>query len=203
MNRILINDKEIFPSKVVCIGRNYTEHIAELNNETPEEPVFFFKPNSSISDELIFPKGANSCHYEAEISFLIEENKISAVAFGLDLTLRDVQSKLKTKGLPWERAKCFDNSAVFSEFVYFDDLDSLEVELLINGKLKQKGGIELMIHKPYEIINNLLEFSSFEDGDILMTGTPKGVGEFKKDDIFIGKILCNEKVILEKRFKVL
>ncbi len=91
----------------------------------------------------------------------------------------------------------------FSEFVYFDDLDSLEVELLINGKLKQKGGIELMIHKPYEIINNLLEFSSFEDGDILMTGTPKGVGEFKKDDIFIGKILCNEKVILEKRFKVL
>lgn len=202
MNRILINDKEIFPSKVVCIGRNYAEHIAELNNEIPEEPVFFFKPNSSISNELIFPNGAKSCHYEAEISFLIEENKISAVAFGLDLTLRDVQSKLKTKGLPWERAKCFNNSAVFSEFVYFDDLDSLEVELLINGKLKQKGGIELMIHKPYEIINNLLEFSSFEDGDILMTGTPKGVGEFKKDDIFIGKILCNEKVILEKRFKV-
>lgn len=202
MNRILINDKEIFPSKVVCIGRNYTEHIAELNNETPEEPVFFFKPNSSISDELIFPEGANSCHYEAEISFLIEENKISAVAFGLDLTLRDVQSKLKTKGLPWERAKCFNNSAVFSDFVYFDDLDGLEVELWINNELKQKGGVELMIYKPFEIINELLKFSSFEDGDVLMTGTPKGVGEFKKGDIFVGKILCNGKVISEKRFNV-
>lgn len=202
MNRILINDKEIFPSKVVCIGRNYTEHITELNNETPEEPVFFFKPNSSISDELIFPEGANSCHYEAEISFLIEENKISAVAFGLDLTLRDVQSKLKTKGLPWERAKCFNNSAVFSDFVHFDDLNSLEVELSINGEIKQKGGVELMIYKPYEIINELLKFSSFEDGDVLMTGTPKGVGEFKKDDVFIGKIYCNQKVILEKRVKV-
>ena len=79
MNRILINNTEIFPSKVVCIGRNYTEHIAELNNETPDEPVFFFKPNSAISSEMIFPKGNENCHYEAEISFIIEENKISAV----------------------------------------------------------------------------------------------------------------------------
>jgi len=202
MNSILINQSKIFPSKVVCIGRNYVDHIKELNNETPDSMVFFFKPNSSISKNLIFPKGNKSCHYEAEISFLIEENKISAVAFGLDLTLRDVQSKLKTKGLPWERAKCFNNSAVFSDFVYFDDLDGLEVELLINNELKQKGGVELMIYKPYEIINELLKFSSFEDGDILMTGTPKGVGEFKKDDIFVGKILCNGKVISEKRFNV-
>lgn len=204
MNSILINDKEIFPSKVVCIGRNYTEHIAELNNETPEEPVFFFKPNSSINTNLVFPAGANSCHYEAEISFLIEENKISGVAFGLDLTLREVQSKLKKKGLPWERAKCFNASAVFSKFVSFNgDVRDLEVELYINGELKQKGGVELMITKPQEIIEELLTFSTFEDGDILMTGTPKGVGEFEKGDIFVGKILDNEKVLVEQRFEVL
>jgi len=204
MNSILLNDTEIFPSKVVCIGRNYAEHIAELNNEIPDEPVFFFKPNSSISDQLVFPKGANSCHYEAEISFMIEENKISAVGFGLDLTLREIQSKLKQKGLPWERAKCFDNSAVFTKFVNLnnEDIEHLEVELYINDELKQKGGVDLMITKPKEIINELLSFSSFEDGDILMTGTPKGVGEFKVGDIFLGKIICKENVILEKRFEV-
>lgn len=203
MNSIIINDKEIFPSKVVCIGRNYTEHIAELNNETPEEPVFFFKPNSSISNELIFPKNQNSCHYEAEISFLIEENKISAVGFGLDLTLREVQSKLKEKGLPWERAKCFLASAVFSKFVSINaSLEDLEVELLINGEVKQKGGVELMINKPQEIINELLTFSSFEDGDILMTGTPKGVGQFNIGDVFIGRILKDNKILIEQRFEV-
>lgn len=203
MNKILLDNTELYPSKVVCIGRNYTEHIAELNNETPDEPVFFFKPNSSISDELIFPKGQNSCHYEAEISFLIEENKISAVGFGLDLTLREVQSKLKGKGLPWERAKSFHHSAVFSNFVSFSsDVSKLEVELYINDELKQKGGVELMITKPQEIIDELLTFSSFEDGDILMSGTPKGVGKFNIGDIFIGKILYNDKVLVEKRFKV-
>lgn len=198
MNSIFINEQEIFPSKVVCIGRNYAEHIAELNNETPEEMVFFFKPNSSISDHIVFPKGNTSCHYEAEISFMIEENKISAVGFGLDMTLREVQSNLKKKGLPWERAKSFNNAAVFSKFVNFDgDVDALEVELYINGELKQKGGVDLMINKPKEIINELLSFSSFEDGDILMTGTPKGVGSFNIGDEFKGKILSKDKILVE------
>lgn len=121
MNSIFINEQEIFPSKVVCIGRNYAEHIAELNNETPEEMVFFFKPNSSISDHIVFPKGNTSCHYEAEISFMIEENKISAVGFGLDMTLREVQSNLKKKGLPWEKLNllimqlCFQNLLILME----------------------------------------------------------------------------------------
>lgn len=203
MNKIFLDGTEIHPSKVVCIGRNYTEHIAELNNETPDEPVFFFKPNSSISHSLIFPKGNESCHYEAEISFVIEENKISAVGFGLDLTLREVQSKLKEKGLPWERAKCFHNSAVFSDFVSFsDDISKLEVELYINEELKQKGDVSLMITKPQEIIDELLTFSSFEDGDILMSGTPKGVGKFNIGDVFIGKILYEGRVLVEKRFDV-
>lgn len=204
MNSILINQSKIFPSKVVCIGRNYVDHIKELNNETPDSMVFFFKPNSSISKNLIFPKGNKSCHYEAEVSFLIEENKISAVAFGLDLTLREVQSKLKEKGLPWERAKAFNNSAVFSEFKSFNgELEELSVELYINDELKQKGGVDLMINKPQEIIDELLSFSSFEDGDILMTGTPKGVGEFNIGDVFLGKIVYKNETIVEQRFEVL
>lgn len=203
MNRILLGNTEIFPSKVVCIGRNYIDHINELNNEIPEDMVFFIKPNSAISDKLIFPKNQDSCHYEAEISFLIEDDKISALAFGLDLTLREVQSKLKQKGLPWERAKAFDGAAVFSKFVSFDgDISKLEIELYINGELKQKGDYSLMINKPYDIIAEAKTFLTFEDGDILMSGTPKGVGSFKLGDEFIGKILVDGKIIIEESFRV-
>lgn len=203
MNKILLENSEIFPSKVLCIGRNYIEHIKELNNEVPEDMVFFIKPNSAISDKLVFPKNQNSCHYEAEISFLIEDSKITAVAFGLDLTLREVQSKLKEKQLPWERAKAFDGAAVFSQFVSFDgDISKLGIELFINGELKQKGDISMMINKPNDIINEARTFLSFEDGDILMSGTPKGVGEFKIGDIFVGKVLFEDKIIIEKEFIV-
>ncbi|MCT7547741.1 fumarylacetoacetate hydrolase family protein [Aliarcobacter butzleri] len=204
MNKILLNDKEMIPSKVVCIGRNYVDHIKELNNEIPENMVFFIKPNSAISQKLIFLQNQTSCHYEAEISFLIKEDKIVAVGFGLDLTLREIQSKLKEKGLPWERAKAFDNSAVFSKFIEFkQDISKLEIELFINDELKQKGDYSLMINKPDEIIKEAKTFLSFEDGDILMSGTPKGVGEFKKGDIFVGKILYDKKVIIKERFEVL
>ena len=204
MNKIVLNNSEIFPSKVVCIGRNYMEHIKELNNEVPEDMVFFIKPNSAISNKLTFPKNQNSCHYEAEISFLIEDNKISAVAFGLDLTLREVQSKLKAKGLPWERAKSFDGAAVFSKFINFDqDITKLGIELYINGELKQKGDYSLMINKPSEIIKEARSFLSFEDGDILMSGTPSGVGSFEVGDVFVGKILLNENIIIEETFEVL
>lgn len=204
MNKILIDNQEIFPSKVFCIGRNYTEHIAELNNETPDEMVFFIKPNSAVSDTLVFPKGNESCHYEAEISFVLENNKIVAVGFGLDLTLREVQSKLKGKGLPWERAKSFDKAAVFSNFKAFDgDINKLQIQLFINDELKQDGTVPMMINKPYDIIKEANTFLSFEDGDILMSGTPKGVGEFKIGDKFLGKILYDNKVLIEKEFTVL
>jgi 2-keto-4-pentenoate hydratase/2-oxohepta-3-ene-1,7-dioic acid hydratase in catechol pathway len=203
MNKIFLDDIEIVPSKVVCIGRNYMDHINELNNEVPEDMVFFIKPNSAVSNRLVFPKNQNSCHYEAEISFLIEDDKISAVGFGLDLTLREVQSKLKAKGLPWERAKAFDGAAVFSKFISFDkDISKLEIELYINGELKQKGDYSLMINKPNEIINEAKTFLSFEDGDILMSGTPKGVGSFKVGDVFLGRILFDNKIILEEEFIV-
>jgi 2-keto-4-pentenoate hydratase/2-oxohepta-3-ene-1,7-dioic acid hydratase in catechol pathway len=204
MNAIVLKNIEIFPSKVVCIGRNYLDHIKELNNETPEEMVFFIKPNSAISNKLVFPKNQNSCHYEAEISFLIEDSKIIAVGFGLDLTLREVQSKLKEKGLPWERAKSFDGAAVFSKFVSFDsDISKLAIELYINGELKQKADYSLMINKPSQIIKEVNSFLSFEDGDILMTGTPQGVGSFKEGDVFVGKIFFDKKIIIEETFRVL
>jgi len=203
MNKILLDDTKITPSKVVCIGRNYMDHIAELNNEIPEDMVFFIKPNSAISNKLNFPKNQKSCHYEAEISFIIENDKISAVGFGLDLTLREVQNKLKQKGLPWERAKAFNGAAVFSKFISFsEDISKLGIELYINGELKQKGDFSLMINKPKEIIKEAKTFLSFEDGDILMSGTPKGVGEFKIGDIFIGRILLEDKILLEEEFLV-
>ena len=203
MKSIRLGDQQLFPSKVVCIGRNYVDHIKELNNDTPDEMVFFLKPNSSISSTLTFPKGHDSCHYEAELSFLMEEGKITAVGFGLDLTLREVQSKLKKKGLPWERAKAFNGAAVFSKFEFFnDDIKKLEIELFINDELKQKGNFDLMINKPSEIINEAKTFLSFEDGDILMTGTPAGVGSFNIGDVFLGKILYDGKVIIEERFEV-
>lgn len=203
MKSIIIDNKEHIPSKVVCIGRNYVDHITELNNEIPSEMVFFNKVNSCISSTLVFPKNNKSCHYEAELSFILNDDKITAVGFGLDLTLREKQSELKKKGLPWERAKSFEGSAVFSEFVSFDkDIKDLTLELYINNDLKQKASVSLMINKPEEIIKEYKSFSSFESGDILMSGTPKGVGKFVVNDVFIAKIFYKEEILIKKEFLV-
>ena len=145
MNNIQIEDKTLQPSKVVCIGRNYAAHIEELNNAVPDQPVIFIKPNSAISNEIQLNSG-EEIHYEGEISFVIKNNKISAVGFGLDLTKRAVQSKLKAKGLPWERAKSFDGSALFSEFkTLHGSVENLRLELHINGELIQRGGCYLSL----------------------------------------------------------
>ena len=117
--------------------------------------------------------------------------------------MREIQSKLKQKGLPWERAKAFNGAAVFSKFISFqDDISKLGIELFINGELKQKGDISMMINKPLQIIEEANAFLTFENGDILMSGTPSGVGEFKKGDLFVGKILFENKIILEEEFFV-
>ncbi len=181
---------QLTPSKVVCIGRNYVDHIKELANEIPDEMVVFLKPNSAISSELFAKHNDDVLHYEAELSFLYQEGKFTAVALGLDLTKREVQGKLKTKGLPWERAKAFDGSAIFSDFVSIEqkDISHLSLSLNINDVLKQQGGVDLMMVKPDEILTELQSFISLEDGDIVMTGTPKGVGIIGKNDNFIGQI---------------
>lgn len=201
MRSVTLNNNKLEPSKVVCIGRNYVEHIKELNNDFPSEPVIFVKPNSAICDQIVSSE-KDEIHYEAELSFIVKNSKITAVGLGLDLTKRVVQSALKEKGLPWERAKAFDNSAVFSGFVEMQSITDLRLELWINGKLQQTGDIDLMIYKPSQIISNVSEFMSFEDGDILMTGTPKGVGKIQKGDIFIGKVFDQKKNLINKTWTV-
>ena len=196
MKIINYNNQKITPSKVVCIGRNYVEHIKELNNETPESMVVFNKPNSAISDKLYFV--SEDTRFEGEICFLIENKKISGVGFGLDLTKANIQNKMKKAGLPWERAKAFDNSAVLSEFVKFsDDITKLRLELYINDNLIQFASYDLMIYKPKFMLEEILSFMSLEDGDIIMSGTPKGVGTYKLNDKFVGKIYCEDKLLLE------
>ncbi|RMD47006.1 MAG: FAA hydrolase family protein [Aquificota bacterium] len=196
MKKVMFNGKEIIPCKIVCVGRNYVEHIKELNNEIPEDIVLFIKPNSSISDKIFKPE--RKFRYEGEISFIIQNGKIAGVGFGIDLTLVEEQEKAKRKGLPWEKAKAFDKSAVFSEFVPVQDTEGLEMELYINGSLKQKGDTSLMIFKVNQIIKKIQEYFSLEDGDIIMTGTPKGVGEFEKGDIFRGIIKKDGKTLIDK-----
>ncbi len=198
MNTVSVEKHSIAPSKIVCVGRNYVEHIKELNNEMPTSMVLFMKPNSSISNEL--STRGKELHYEGEISFLIKDSKISAVGFGLDLTDRNLQSELKKKGLPWERAKAFDGAAVFSDFVKIDEeeIGRLNLKLYINGKLVQIGGIELMIYAPSVILEEISTFCTLEDGDIVMSGTPKGVGTFKIGDEFQGEIYIDDKLVISK-----
>ncbi len=198
MNTIIFDSKETAPTKVVCVGWNYVDHIEELKSDFPTEPVIFLKPNSSISNELV-SENTKGFHYEGEIAFLIKNSRISGVGFGFDITKRPLQTKLKEKGQPWERAKSFDRSAVFSHFVPFNgDFSFLQLELVLNGKIFQKGGCELMIYKPDFIVEEIQQFMTLEDGDIIMTGTPKGVGDFKTGDRFIGRIYFDEKMIIEQ-----
>lgn len=202
MNEVISEGKLIFPSKVICIGRNYVAHIEELNNEVPDQAVIFVKPNSAISS-CIVSDSDEPIHYEAEISFVIENNQISMVGFGLDLTKRGVQSKLKEKGLPWERAKAFDKSAVFSEFVEFTgEVAALSMQLLINDEIIQYATYDLMINKPIDIIKEVSTFMSFCDGDILMTGTPKGVGIVNRKDRFTGRIYEGDRLLIEHQWQV-
>jgi len=199
MKNINFNNQKIFPCKIVCVGRNYVEHIKELNNEVPNEPVYFIKPNSAISEEIIYKDGL---HYEGEISFLIKDKKIIGVGFGFDLTLRDIQSQLKQKGLPWERCKSFRGSAVFSDFVEIADINGLEVEVIKNRKVVQRGGIELMMYKPDFLVKDIDDIFSLDDFDIIMSGTPKGVGRVEKEDEFTGRIYKNGEVLIEKKWIV-
>ena len=197
MKTIRLDNQPVAPSKIVCIGRNYLEHIRELGNEMPDDMVIFNKPNSAISKRLLAARD-EPLHYEGEICFMLSNGALQAVGFGLDLTQRELQSKLKAKGLPWERAKAFDGAACFSDFVTLADtpLDSLSLQLEINGELRQEGGYELMMHKPDQILSGITRFMSLDDGDIIMTGTPSGVGQVQAGDRFIGRILSGDTVLV-------
>ncbi len=200
MHKVMLDGQPATPSKIVCIGRNYVEHIEELNNEVPGEPVIFIKPNSAISSTLLSQR-VNPLHYEGEIAFLIQEKRIFAVGLGLDITDRTLQTGLKQKGLPWERAKAFDGSALFSPFVRLDcPLESLRLELLINGETVQQGGHDLMLYKPGYLVGEIGRAFTLEDGDIIMTGTPKGVGMIHQGDRFTGRILSGNRLLVEQEW---
>jgi|TARA_B110000014_G_C19859757_1_gene445412 2-keto-4-pentenoate hydratase/2-oxohepta-3-ene-1,7-dioic acid hydratase in catechol pathway len=197
MNTIEVKSKEapktITPTKVLCIGRNYVDHITELGNEIPDEMVVFFKPNSAISSSLTAYHLDEQLHYEGEICFVYEQGKFSAVGLGLDLTKRALQSKFKKKGLPWERAKAFDGAAVLSDFVPLPkNEETLRLALKINGEEKQAGGVSLMMYKPQVILKELQKFVTLEDGDVVMTGTPKGVGAINTGDNFEAKLIVDK-----------
>jgi 2-keto-4-pentenoate hydratase/2-oxohepta-3-ene-1,7-dioic acid hydratase in catechol pathway len=202
MKSVRWQSTEIYPTKIVCVGRNFAAHIRELDNDVPDDPVFFIKPNSAIATE-IYSVQTEPVDYEGEICFLVISGQLAGVGFGLDLTKRALQSYLKSHGLPWERSKCFDKSAVFTEFVSFNGTtEALKMELYINDKLVQQGGHELMLNKPQQLLTDAKSFLSFEDGDILMTGTPEGVGPVAIGDKFHGRILENERLLIEESWIV-
>lgn len=202
MKTVTLNNQDVYVSKLVCVGRNYVEHIEELGNETPENIVLFNKPNSAISTELKY--FSPDTRFEGEICFMIKDKKIDAVGFGLDLTKADIQGYLKKKGLPWERAKAFDDSAVLSDFVKFDgDITQLRLELYIDDELIQFADYDLMIHKPQSVLDEILSYTTLEDGDIIMSGTPKGVSTYKVGQVFVGKIYCGDELLVSKSWKVI
>ncbi len=202
MKTIQYDNQTVIPSKVVCVGRNYVEHIKELNNETPDMMVLFNKPNSAITESLKYIQ--EDCRFEGEICFLIQKGKIAALGFGLDLTKAELQNKMKAKGWPWERAKAFDDSAVLGRFVPVEgSLESVEMKLYINDQLRQHATYDLMIYKPDEILDEINSFMHLEDGDVVMSGTPKGVAVYQRDDLFRGEIYLDGKLLLCEEFRAL
>lgn len=202
MQQVLVNGKAVEPSKILCVGRNFVEHIEELGNDLPDDMVVFNKPNSSITDKLCAVH-QEPLHYEAELCFVIENQQLAAVGIGLDLTKRKLQSSLKSQGLPWEKAKAFDGSALFSQFEMIAPSqinESLSLELWIDNKLAQTGHVGLMIYKPEQIRQSLLAYTQLCDGDIIMTGTPKGVGQVKQGSRLLAKVKLGNKTIVEKQW---
>lgn len=190
-----------FPlGKVVCIGRNYAEHAHELNNPVPAEPLLFIKPGSCVvpaAGGFKIPAERGSVHYETEIAVLLgkalstqpsEEEVLDAIsgfAPALDLTLRDVQAKLKEKGLPWELAKSFDGACVLTPFVAagtFEDLADIPVRLTLNGEVRQDGSSASMLNPIVPMIQYMAAHFSLHAGDVILTGTPAGVGPLARGD---------------------
>lgn len=191
--------------KIICIGRNYTKHIEELQNERPDEPVVFLKPDSAVllkQHPFVIPEFSDDIHHEVEI--LVRINKVGKyidakfasnyydeIGLGIDFTARDLQAKLKEKGLPWEKAKAFDGSAVIGSFLSKKDFSSTEninFELKSNGNTVQKGNTSHMLWKIDELIAYVSQYFTLKIGDIIFTGTPEGVAKVNPNDILEGFI---------------
>lgn len=184
--------------KIICIGRNYADHAKELGNEIPEKPVIFMKPDTAVlkGNDFYIPEFSNDVHYELEVilkiskggKYILKENAhkhFEEIGLGIDFTARDLQSELKAKGLPWELAKGFDGSAVISNFYKKDqfDLKNLNFQLKKNKEVVQAGNTSLMMFQPEDIIAFVSQYFTLRVGDIIFTGTPKGVGKVEENDI--------------------
>ena len=191
------------PGKIVCIGRNYVEHIHELGNAIPDQMVVFNKPGSSLSQHLYAQHQGDRLHYEAEICLRMTEQGLTQAAVGLDLTKRMLQSQLKQAGLPWERAKAFDGAVVMSDFIDISEaqISQLGVRLLIDGKQVQHGEVKHMMYPPLMAVQELVTFMALQPGDWLMTGTPKGVGEVHAGAEFTAQLLLSQEVIVSQRWR--
>ena len=196
MGSVTFNGQSVRPGKVVCVGKNYAAHIEEMASVPAENMVVFMKPATSIGTEL-FAALDEPLHYEGEICLLMQGSEVAGVGFGLDLTKRSTQAQLKAAGLPWERSKAFTGSALFSEFVTApENLTQLGVELVVDDEVRQKGDVSLMLYPPDVILTELRQFVSLEDFDIIMTGTPAGVGPVQAGERFHGRVLFGERELV-------
>ena len=191
--------------KLICIGRNYTDHIKELENERPTDPVVFLKPDTSIllkKQPFFIPEFSDDVHHEVEV--LVKINKVGKhiakkfahkyydeVGLGIDFTARDLQAQLKAKGLPWEKAKAFDGAAVIGKWLpksKFQDINTINFSLKKNDNIVQSANTELMLWKVDELIEYVSKYFTLKIGDIIFTGTPAGVGKVFADDQLQGYI---------------
>ena len=191
--------------KIICIGRNYTDHIKELNNERPTDPVVFIKPDSAVlpkEQDFYIPEFSEDIHYEVEVLVKIKKvgkhidknfaaNYYDEIGLWIDFTARDLQSKLKEKGLPWEKAKGFDGAAVVGKWLpksKFQSVDNINFSLLKNEEIVQKGNTNLMLWKIDELISYVSQYFTLKKGDIIFTGTPAGVGRVDVNDYLCGTL---------------
>ncbi len=185
--------------KIIGVGRNYADHIKELNNDLPDEPVIFFKPETALiirNQPFFYPSFSNDIHYEVEIVIKLSKHGknieeqfahkyFDQVGVGIDFTARDLQSKAKSKGLPWTLAKGFNGSAPISDFkplIDFKDIRDINFHLELNGQIVQSGNTKLMINRVEFLVSYISKFIMLKKGDLIFTGTPKGVGPVKIGD---------------------
>lgn len=195
--------------KLICIGRNYAKHIQELDNERPEHPVVFLKPDSAIllkQHPFVIPEFTQNVHYEVEVLVKIKklgkyiDSKFAPkyydqIGLGIDFTARDLQKNLKDKGLPWEKAKAFDGSAVIGNWMHkseIDNVNNIAFSLEQNGTVVQDGNTSTMLWKIDELISYVSQYFTLKIGDVIFTGTPAGVGPVSPNDKLIGRIGTKE-----------
>ena len=200
--------------KIICIGRNYIDHIKELSNQKPLNPVVFLKPDSSViakNQNFIIPSFSNEIHHEVEL--VVKINKVGKhidksfshkyydeIGLGIDFTARDIQNNLKEKGHPWEKSKAFDNSCMVGKFLKkekLEDISKIEFSLIKNNKLVQSGRSNDMLWKIDELISYVSQYFTLKIGDLIFTGTPSGVSKVESGDILEGYILTNKMFTLK------